>query len=87
MQKALGLMQSKKFPADYVLVQSAQVLRRVAVIRDYGFTFDKETSMLVDETIALIDKTISDIVKEANGGSYSDLNDAPCSGRAEKNNS
>jgi hypothetical protein len=31
-------------------------LRRVAVIRDHGFTFDSETSTLLDQTLELIDE-------------------------------
>ena len=41
---------------ESVLAQSAHVLRRVAVIRDYGFTFDSETSTLLDQTLELIDE-------------------------------
>lgn len=41
---------------ESVLAQSAHVLRRVAVIRDYGFTFDSETSTLLDQTLELINE-------------------------------
>lgn len=41
---------------ESILVQSAHVLRRVAVIRDYGFIFDSETSTLLDQTLELIDE-------------------------------
>jgi hypothetical protein len=41
---------------ESVLAQSAHVLRRVALIRDYGFTFDSETSTLLDQTLELIDE-------------------------------
>ena len=41
---------------ESVLAQSTHVLRRVAVIRDYGFTFDSETSTLLDQTLELIDE-------------------------------
>ncbi len=41
---------------ESVLAQSAHVLRRVAVIRDYGFIFDSETSTLLDQTLELIDE-------------------------------
>jgi hypothetical protein len=41
---------------ESLLAQSAHVLRRVAVIRDYGFTFDSETSTLLDQTLELFDE-------------------------------
>jgi hypothetical protein len=72
-------MQNKKPPVDYVLAQSASVLRRVAVIRDYGFTFDAETSHLVDETIKMIEEAVLDIVKEVAGNYGEHMNTGPCS--------
>ena len=77
-------MQNKKMPVDYVLAQSAHVLRRVAVIRDYGFSFDIETSVLLDETIKMIDETVLHIVEEVTGDMS--LEDGPCSGKGQKNN-
>ena len=47
-----------------VLAQSAHVLRRVAVIRDYGFTFDSETSILLDQTLSLINQVSKNETKE-----------------------
>ena len=49
---------------ESVLAQSAHVLRRVAVIRDYGFTFDSETSILLDQTLELINQISEDETKE-----------------------
>lgn len=49
---------------ESVLAQSAHVLRRVAVIRDYGFTFDSETSILLDQTLELINQVSEDETKE-----------------------
>lgn len=49
-------MQNNEAYIESVLAQSAHVLRRVAVIRDYGFTFDSETSTLLDQTLELIDE-------------------------------
>lgn len=74
-------MQNKKPPVDYVLAQSASVLRRVAVIRDYGFTFDAETSHLVDETIEMIEEAVLDIVKEVSGNFDDSFNTSPGSGK------
>lgn len=49
---------------ESVLAQSAHLLRRVAVIRDYGFTFDSETSILLDQTLKLINEVSEDKTKE-----------------------
>jgi|APGre2960657444_1045066.scaffolds.fasta_scaffold04345_3 CDP-glycerol glycerophosphotransferase (TagB/SpsB family) len=48
-------MENNEAYIESVLAQSAHVLRRVAVIRDYGFIFDSETSTLLDQTLELID--------------------------------
>jgi hypothetical protein len=74
-------MQNKKPPVDYVLAQSASVLRRVAVIRDHGFTFDAETSHLVDETIKMIEDAVLDIVKEVTGNYDDSFNTSPGCGK------
>jgi len=49
-------MENNEAYMESVLAQSAHVLRRVALIRDYGFTFDSETSTLLDQTLELIDE-------------------------------
>lgn len=74
-------MQNKKPPVDYVLAQSASVLRRVAVIRDYGFSFDVETSILLDDTIKMIEEAVLDIVKEVNGGYEETFDTSPGCGK------
>jgi len=53
-------MQNNEAYMESVLSQSAHVLRRVAVIRDYGFTFDSETSILLDQTLKLINELSED---------------------------
>jgi hypothetical protein len=79
-------MQNKKPSVDYVLAHSASVLRRIAVIRDYGFTFDADTSFLLDETIKMIDDAVTDIVKEVTGNPITDMHTGPCSSIGTKYN-
>lgn len=79
LQKALGSMQNNKAHIDSVLAQSAHVLRRVAVIRDHGFAFDAETSILVDQTIKMLDEAFNEEPSQSNG--YSDYDTGPhCDG-------
>jgi hypothetical protein len=59
-------MQNNKAHIDSVLAQSAHVLRRVAVIRDHGFVFDADTSILVDQTIKMLDELFTEEPGENN---------------------
>ena len=65
---------------ESVLAQSAHVLRRVVLIRDYGFTFDSETSTLLDQTLELINEISENEISENESKKWEPPPGPSCSG-------